>query len=286
MARRKVEVRREEILRATVDEVTGARLRAAPGSPTSRPRSASAPALVFYHFETKDALLVGGLRATPSSATSRGSTRPSAAAGRAVRPAARGSCALYGPEGARAGLAAVDRRLGGGAAQPRDARGARGGSTALEGHRAPTSSPTACDAASSRCADPSAAAWRITALLDGLAVQATVHAAALTRDAAARLGARGAAAAELGVRPRDAAPDVSTGVIVTPASSTGGRARSAPAGRAANAAMSDVGRAVGARSASSRPNVGANLKPCAGARARRRTARARAPGRRRSRGRG
>ena len=48
------------------------------------------------------------------------------------------------------------------------------------------------------CADPSAAAWRITALLDGLAVQATVHDGALTR-APGDAWVRALAAQELGV---------------------------------------------------------------------------------------
>lgn len=52
------------------------------------------------------------------------------------------------------------------------------------------------------CPDPSGAAWRITALLDGLAVQSTVHEGVLS---ARRIHSwvRAAAAAELGVRPGD-----------------------------------------------------------------------------------
>ena len=56
MARRKVEVRREEILRATVDEVDERGIRA-PGWPTSPAALGISTGLVFYHFETKDALL-------------------------------------------------------------------------------------------------------------------------------------------------------------------------------------------------------------------------------------
>ena len=40
------------------------------------------------------------------------------------------------------------------------------------------------------CADPSGAAWRITALLDGLAVQATVHDGALSQAAGDVVGPR------------------------------------------------------------------------------------------------
>jgi hypothetical protein len=48
------------------------------------------------------------------------------------------------------------------------------------------------------CAEPSAAAWRITALLDGLAVQATVHDGGLSRRQVTSW-VRGLAAQELGV---------------------------------------------------------------------------------------
>jgi hypothetical protein len=55
------------------------------------------------------------------------------------------------------------------------------------------------------CADPSGAAWRITAMLDGLAVQATVHDGLLSTR---RINAwvRAAAAAELGLKPADLRP--------------------------------------------------------------------------------
>jgi len=50
------------------------------------------------------------------------------------------------------------------------------------------------------CSDPGAAAWRITALLDGLAVQATVHAGVLSHRQIGRW-VRTAAARELGIEP-------------------------------------------------------------------------------------
>ena len=49
-----------------------------------------------------------------------------------------------------------------------------------------------------RCADPEATAWRLTALLDGLGLQVTVHDGVLSRDQLLRY-VRTAAAAELGV---------------------------------------------------------------------------------------
>jgi hypothetical protein len=50
------------------------------------------------------------------------------------------------------------------------------------------------------CADPSGAAWRITAMVDGLAVQSTVHDGVLSRRQVSTW-VRTAAAAELGVDP-------------------------------------------------------------------------------------
>ncbi|MGZ4639264.1 MAG: TetR family transcriptional regulator C-terminal domain-containing protein, partial [Actinomycetes bacterium] len=52
------------------------------------------------------------------------------------------------------------------------------------------------------CDDPSGAAWRITALLDGLAVQSTVHEGVLSRRQVTAW-VRANAARELGVEPRE-----------------------------------------------------------------------------------
>ena len=84
MARRKVEVRRDEILRATCDEV------AKRGFARTRVADVAASlgvstGLIFYHFESKDTLLVGGLRLRRRAATSSASTLP--------RPAPAARCA-------------------------------------------------------------------------------------------------------------------------------------------------------------------------------------------------
>jgi hypothetical protein len=52
-----------------------------------------------------------------------------------------------------------------------------------------------------RCADPEAAAWRLSALLDGLAVQVMVHRSLTKRQLSEWV--RGAAATELGIDPDD-----------------------------------------------------------------------------------
>jgi AcrR family transcriptional regulator len=196
MARRKVEVRREEILRATVDEVTKR------GFANTRVADVAAAlgistGLVFYHFESKDALLSAAfahaaqldLERLDAAATGRGS---------ATRRLAR-ILTMYGPEGTSAGwslwidawatalrspeMAEVSRELD-----------VRWKDTVAEVIR------QGVDSGELACADPSGAAWRITALLDGLAVQSTVHDGVLS---ARQVNAwvRTAAAAELGVQP-------------------------------------------------------------------------------------
>jgi hypothetical protein len=52
------------------------------------------------------------------------------------------------------------------------------------------------------CADPDAATWRILSLVDGLAVQVSVHRRVLSRQRVAEL-VRTATAAELGIREED-----------------------------------------------------------------------------------
>jgi len=196
MARRKVEVRREEILRATVDEVTKR------GFASTRVADVAAAlgistGLVFYHFESKDALLSAAfahaaqldLERLDAVASGRGS---------ATRRLAR-ILTMYGPEGTGAGwslwidawatalrspeMADVSRELD---VRWKDTvaavirQGVEGGELS--------------------CTDPSGAAWRITALLDGLAVQSTVHDGVLS-PRQVTTWVRAAAAAELGVDP-------------------------------------------------------------------------------------
>ena len=127
MARRKVEVRREEILRATVDEVT--RL----GFAHTRVADVAdalgiSTGLVFYHFDSKDALLSAAfayaaerdLERLDGAANGTGQRRP---------PAGPDPARMYGPEGSGAGWSLWIDALGHLAAQPRDGRGARRPST-------------------------------------------------------------------------------------------------------------------------------------------------------------
>ena len=106
------------------------------------------------------------------------------------------------------------------------------------------------------CADPSGAAWRITALIDGLAVQTTVHDGVLAKRQI-NTWVRAMAAAELGVAPSDLR--ALTSRISDQPRDRIVRRRPAPAGPARTREMSLVVAPSVARSASIRPNVGANL---------------------------
>ena len=194
MGRRKVEVRREEILRATVDEVTESGFASTRVADVAG-RLGISTGLVFYHFDSKDALLSQAF----AYAAERDLERLDAAAGgkgSATRRLAR-ILTLYGPEGSAGGwplwidawasslrsdeMAEVSQQLD---VRWKDAVAAVIADGVERGEMT--------------CSDPSAAAWRITALLDGLAVQATVHAGVLSRR---QIGSwvRTAAARELGI---------------------------------------------------------------------------------------
>ena len=178
MVRRKVEVRREEILEAAVVEVgrTGfARLRVTDVAAALGCSSA----LVFYHFETKDRLLAEAF----AYAAERDLVRLDAvvkAPGTTVSRL-RSVLKLYSPAGSTppgwtlwvdAWAAAMRspelRRV----SKKLDLRWKEAVAELIaDGVR---EGDFCCD-------DPHGAAWRITALIDGLAVQVTVHRGVLTR---------------------------------------------------------------------------------------------------------
>lgn len=196
MSRRKVEVRREEILRATVDEVIER------GFASTRVADVAArlgisTGLVFYHFDSKEALLSQAF----GYAAERDLERLDALAqgrGSAARRLAR-ILALYGPDESGAAwplwidawatslrspeMAEVSRRLD-----------LRWKDTVAEIVRQGVAG------GEMTCADPAAAAWRLTAMLDGLAVQATVHEGVVPRRQVTSW-IRAATAAELGIDP-------------------------------------------------------------------------------------
>ena len=195
MARRNVEVRREEILAATVAEVQRNGLAQTRVADVASVLGIS-PALVFYHFETKDRLLAEAF----AYAAARDLVALDKAVGRSGTAAQRlrAVLKLYSPAGSSPPgwtlwvdawaaamrspeLRKVSRRL--------DLRWKDAVAGIIEdGVRDGEFS----------CPDPHRAAWRITALIDGLAIQVTVHRGVLSRGQMAQWVA-GLAERELGL---------------------------------------------------------------------------------------
>jgi AcrR family transcriptional regulator len=196
VARQKVDVRRDEILRATCDEV------AKRGFANTRAADVAdalgvSTGLIFYHFESKDALLSAAF----AYAAERDLERLDAAAtgkGSALRRLGR-ILTMYGPEGAAAGWALWIDAWASALRSPEMAEVSR----QLDVRWKDTVAAVIAQGVASgelTCPDPSGAAWRITALLDGLAVQSTVHDGLLSKRTI-NTWVRAAAAAELGVDP-------------------------------------------------------------------------------------
>lgn len=190
-----MDARREEILRSAVEQIT------VRGFAETRVVDVAdalgvSTALVFYHFESKDRLLSEAFRyaAERDIAQLAKISRSNATASKRLRRI----LSLYGP-GTAAGqawplwidawasalrvpeLQAVSRQLD---VHWKDAVAA----VITEG----------VAAGEFRCADPSGAAWRITALLDGLAIQATVHTGVVAKSTMMRWVMQ-VAARELGI---------------------------------------------------------------------------------------
>jgi AcrR family transcriptional regulator len=178
VARRSVEVRREEILAATVVEVQRSGLAATRVADVASALGIS-PALVFYHFETKDRLLAEAF----AYAAERDLVRlDKVVTGRGTATQRlRSVLRLYSPSGSTppgwtlwvdawaAALRSPELRT---VSRQLDLRWKEAVATIIEdGQRSGEFS----------CPDPHGAAWRITALIDGLAIQVTVHRGVLSR---------------------------------------------------------------------------------------------------------
>ncbi len=193
MVRRKVEVRREEILDAAVTEIARSGFAGLRVTDVAATLGCSS-ALVFYHFETKDRLLADAFEHAVEGDLRR--LARAAATGRDPVDKVRRILRLYAPQGAAPGwtlqveawaealrspeLRSTARRL--------DIRW-KSALTAVIAH--------GVSAGCFTCADPEASVYRLTALLDGLSVQATVYRAVTRRQLAT--WARDATAAELGL---------------------------------------------------------------------------------------
>ena len=193
MSRQKVEVRREEILDAAVEEVQ--RLGFASTRVTDVAASLGVSSgLIFYHFGTKEKLLAAALE----HAVERDLARLERTVARATDPldAVRRVLALYSPQGNAPGwtiwvdawaesLRSTDMRT---ASRDLDLR--------WKDVLAAQIRQGVSDGLFT-CADPDGSAWRLSSLLDGLAVQVLVHRTLTKRQLAEWV--RIAAAAELGI---------------------------------------------------------------------------------------
>jgi AcrR family transcriptional regulator len=178
VARRSVEVRREEILAATVVEVQRSGLAATRVADVASALGIS-PALVFYHFETKDRLLAEAF----AYAAERDLVRlDKVVTGRGTATQRlRSVLRLYSPSGSTppgwtlwvdawaAALRSPELRT---VSRQLDLRWKEAVATIIEDGQG---------SGEFTCPDPHGAAWRITALIDGLAIQVTVHRGVLTR---------------------------------------------------------------------------------------------------------
>ncbi|MHB1615259.1 MAG: TetR/AcrR family transcriptional regulator [Actinomycetes bacterium] len=196
MIRRAPQVRRDELLRATCDVIARqglARTRVADVAA----RVGVSPALVLYHFATKESLLAQAFAwaaeedltllrevdARPGSATQRLRAMLDVYAPAATSPGWRlwieaWAAALHDPE-----IRKASRRL--------DARWAKAFTRVIAEGVA---------SGEFRCAHPEESAWRIAVLLDGLAVQVVVHKGLVTARQMYRWS-REAASVEVGIEP-------------------------------------------------------------------------------------
>ena len=180
MARTTVEERRNEILEVTCQVVIERGFGATRDRRRRRPSLGVSTGLIHYHFESKDQLLAEAFQWAAEADLAR--LHAEVEPGRHRRRAPRAGHPPLRTRRGRAGLDAVDRRLGRGVAQPdaaEDQPGARPAVAAGHRRRRPRRASTARRVP---CADPEATAWRLTALLDGLGLQVTVHEGLLTRD--------------------------------------------------------------------------------------------------------
>lgn len=176
--RQSAAVRKEEILRTAVAEIERRGFEGLRVADVAAALGVS-PALVFYHFANKDQLLAGALAYAAERDLGR-LTKARDSCGSALE-CLRAVLHLYSPTGSTAyswqlwidawaaalrepALRKVSRRLD---LVWKDAVAAVIADGVASGEF--------------RCDDPHAAAWRITALLDGLAIQVTVHRGVITR---------------------------------------------------------------------------------------------------------
>jgi AcrR family transcriptional regulator len=177
MVRRQAGARREEILRAAVDELTRRGIAETRVADVAAALNVS-PALVFYHFDTKERLLAEAF-AYAAQEDLRTLER-TLARGSSAADTLRRILRIYAPLGpAPAWRLWIDAW----AASLRMPE-MRRVSQRLDIHWKDAVQSTIESGVGSgefRCDDPDAAAWRITAMMDGLAIQNVAHRSVVTR---------------------------------------------------------------------------------------------------------
>ena len=194
MVRRKVEVRREEILTATVAEVQRRGFARTRVSDVAGALDIS-PGLVFYHFASKESLLTAALEY----AVEQDLARLDAAVAQATSAKDRlgDVLALYAPQGEARGWTVWIDAWASALRQPE----MRQTICRLDRRWRDALQQVITDGVAAGefdCPDPKASAQRLTALLDGLAVHVTVHRE--LSGAELRDWVSAAATAELGVQ--------------------------------------------------------------------------------------
>jgi AcrR family transcriptional regulator len=177
VSRRKGEVRRDEILRATTRELERRGFAHTRVADIASELGVST-ALVFYHFETKEALFAAAFADAAERDVRRldeavASTGP-------ITDRLRDILRLYGPVGSASGWPLWIDAWAAALREPALRRVSR----RLDVHWKNAVAAVVVEGVASgelTCPDPHGAAWRITAMLDGLAVQVTVHKGVVSR---------------------------------------------------------------------------------------------------------
>ena len=194
--RREANARREEILRAAVDEVARRGLAETRVADVAAALDVS-PALIFYHFESKERLLAEAFAYAAQEDLR--TLEQALARGRSAVDTLRRILRIYAPLGPApawrlwieawaASLRVPEMRR---VSQRLDVHWKEAVAATIEAGVA---------GGEFTCDDPAGAAWRITAMLDGLAVQNVAHRGLVTRRQMRQWVLRHAAA-ELGVEP-------------------------------------------------------------------------------------
>jgi AcrR family transcriptional regulator len=195
MSRQRVELRKEEILRATINEIERSGMSSLRVADVADDLGVSS-GLIFYHFDTRDCLLVSALEF----AVERDLTRldKAVASGSSAVERLRRVLAAYGPTGAAPGWTLWIDAWATALREPNIREALRRlddrWGQALENviHEGALAGDFAC-------ADPVATVARIGALLDGLSLGVLVYRS--VSRANLRAWVREAAAAELGIHP-------------------------------------------------------------------------------------